>query len=49
MNAKETIAELLRDAQHIAKANKFVIIAYLIGMALECVEAEIKPKQRKTG
>lgn len=49
MNAKETIADLLRDAEHIARANNFVILAYLIGMALEYVENEITPRETKVG
>jgi hypothetical protein len=49
MNAKETIASLLRDAAHIAKANNLSILAYLIGMALEHIQDEIRPSKAKTG
>ncbi len=49
MNANETIASLLRDAEHIAKANKLTVLAYLIGMALEHIQDEIRPPKAKAG
>jgi hypothetical protein len=49
MNASETITNLLRDAEHIAKANNFVILAYLIGMALEHIYDEVKPSKTAAG
>lgn len=49
MNANETIASLLRDAKHIAKANKLTVLAYLIGMALEHIQDDIRPQKAKAG
>ena len=49
MNARETIADPLRDAEHIAKANNFIILSYLIGMALEHIGDEIQPPKTMVG
>lgn len=40
MNARTSIAELLSDAFHIAEANNFVLLGYLIRMALLHVTGE---------
>lgn len=42
MSAMTMIVELLNDAEHIAKANSYTVLAYLIGMAKEHAVSDLK-------